>query len=146
MLLLQLNLDESILNRKGNIFEDRRYRWNGINRGYIKGDKFSWQRYTSHRPVDCHLQSSLSDKYRSKTRDSDPFDCYVKLIPWKKLRYDTTYAVLLCNNVSIVPAEDDPMGFMDQRDVHASGLMRYESTVYGIQEDKLIVFRTEKRT
>lgn len=36
--------------------EYSRYSCNGINMGYIGGDFHSWQRYTTHLPVDCKLQ------------------------------------------------------------------------------------------
>lgn len=98
-----------------------RYYTHGINGGYCFGDYNSWQRYTKSYPIECKITvQELEDASYN----------IITMKPYQPLKYNTHYAILLCNNVPTVPAAllDAPWtGF----------------TMGGTNEDKLFLFKTE---
>jgi hypothetical protein len=101
---------------------DFRYDVDGMNLGYNRGDRHSWQRYTKSLPIECAIDTSSL---------FDDLPHVVILEPVNPLKYNTQYAILLMNNVPIVPLK----------------YPRHDIDFYseGIGEDKLFMFHTEKR-
>lgn len=71
-----------------------RYNWQGVNNGYIGGDRYSWQRYTTSLPVDCII-------YESRELDGGST---ITMKPFNDLKRDQYYAICLSNGVPTVPA------------------------------------------
>jgi hypothetical protein len=145
-----------------------RYDVSGVNDGYMNGDIYSWQRYTKVFPVECKYIISDDVEYTPDTvgsgnrafggnnptltttattgisngtttpftKDNDidpnPHGVRITMKPYGKLKYNTHYAVLFCNHVPTVP-------------VLLSEAPWTAWTMGGTNEDKLFLFKTEKR-
>jgi hypothetical protein len=127
-----------------NRLERMRYSVSGeLNRDYNGGDFHSWQRYTKKTPIDCALTmnpSEATDGSKTSSAGIDdcdgpisylPFSLYstISMHPNEKLKYNTYYAILLQNNVPIVPVAGPDTDFINYFS---------DST----PEDKLILFKT----
>ena len=105
-----------------------RYYTYGVNNGYLGGDCHSWQRYTRKFPVEC----KYAVKPLHEDEDGGEEHFVVSMQPYEALKYSTYYAVLLMNNVPTVP-------------VGSVSAPWTAFTVGGTNEDKLFIFKTEKR-
>lgn len=101
---------------------DLRYDVSGINAGYDGGDMHSWQRYTKSMPIECTVLVS---------HFNDAWPHSIRVQPADPLAYNTQYALLLANNVPVVSATFP----------HYS--VEFFSECIG--DDKLIIFKTEKK-
>jgi hypothetical protein len=108
--------------------ESIRYNTYGVNNGYMGGDTHSWQRYTKVYPVECKI--TVTDLHEDDGGGEEHSIITVK--PYGPLKYSTHYALLLCNNVPTVP-----MGSISAPWT--------AFTMGGVNEDKLFIFKTEKR-
>jgi hypothetical protein len=126
-----------------------------LNMGYDRGDYHSWQRYTKKPPVACDIlisDATIEDMKISEQQQQEddddlspeiveaiqlqqscflpfPVNSIVTLRPYHALSYNTYYAILLQNNVPVVPFAGPDADF-----THFNS----SSTT----EDKLILFKT----
>jgi hypothetical protein len=122
--ILLLQVDDHLDLRLDSI----RYNLYGINNGYMGGDMHSWQRYTTEHPVECKI--TVTDLHEEDGGGDEHSIITVK--PYGPLKYSTHYALLLCNNVPTVPAGSIAAPWT-------------AFTMGGVSEDKLFIFKTEKR-
>lgn len=97
--------------------EGMRFNYFGINKGYAKADRHSWQRYSSKPPIPCYVYVDVSDQQ-------------VKLVPEESLDYGITYCIVLQNGMPTTPAD--------------SSVSLFSFTGRGVLEDKVILFRTAR--
>lgn len=108
--------------------ESIRYYTYGVNAGYCGGDHHSWQRYTKNYPVECKI--TVTDVHEEEGGGEEHH--LITLQPYAPLKYSTSYALLLGNNVPTVPV----------------GSITAPWTAFamgGVNEDKLFIFRTERK-
>jgi hypothetical protein len=107
--------------------ESIRYYTYGVNAGYHGGDKHSWQRYTRNYPVECRI--TVTDLHEDDGGGEE--HQLITLKPYEPLKYSTSYALLLCNNVPTVPVGSITAPWT-------------AFTMGGTNEDKIFILRTEK--
>jgi hypothetical protein len=117
--LLLLEVDEALDLRLESIRYDAD---STLNYEYDRGDSNSWQRYTTHLPIECQLKAIQSETNEGETT--------VIMTPFIPLKRNTSYAILLCNNVPTIP-----LGRQDS-ELHSF-------LPCGLCEDRLYIFRTE---